>query len=69
MHNLGLAFYKLKEYEKSVNCFSEAVELYANKYSMWFWMGVATVKNYLNCCSTCMTKGDEVNKSCDKIIL
>jgi tetratricopeptide (TPR) repeat protein len=69
MHNLGLAFYKLKEYEKSVNCFSEAVELYANKYSMWFWMGVATVKNYLNNCSTYMTKSDEVNKSFDKTIL
>lgn len=40
MHNLGLAFYKLQEYEKSINCFSEATELYSDKFSMWFWMGV-----------------------------
>ena len=48
MHNLGLAFYKLKEYEKCVNCLSEASELYSNKFSMWFWMGSACIKNYVN---------------------
>lgn len=47
MHNLGLAFYKLQEYEKCMNCFSEASELYSDKYSMWFWMGVCCVKHYM----------------------
>ena len=40
LHNLGLAFYKLGEYEKAMNCFSEACEIFANKFSLWFWMGV-----------------------------
>lgn len=47
MHNLGLAFYKLQEYEKCVNCMAEAAEIYATKYSMWFWMGAATIKNFV----------------------
>lgn len=46
MNNLGLAFYKLKEYHKSMNCLSEAAELYSTRYSIWFWMGVWCVKNY-----------------------
>lgn len=56
MHNLGLAFYKLGEYEKSVNCLAEGCELYANKFSVWFWMGVACVKNYLTLSSTYLLK-------------
>lgn len=47
MHNLGLAFYKLQEYEKAMNCFSESNELYCDKHTMWFWMGVCSVKYYM----------------------
>lgn len=46
MYNLGLAFYKLKEYKKCMNYLREVLKINCNKFSAWFWMGVCCVKYY-----------------------